>query len=96
MMGLAKVFTSRLFKSATSEKVGGIVHELTEFGVKTKFVAYMTVNKSKDLNQLRDWMSEGKVKTAVDSTFGFKEADKAFEQLKKGSGGGKIIVRVEE
>ncbi|RFN50195.1 hypothetical protein FIE12Z_5552 [Fusarium flagelliforme] len=65
-------------------------------GVKTKFVAYMTVNKSKDLNQLRDWMVEGKVKTVVDSTFGFKEADKAFEQLKKGSSGGKIIVRVEE
>ncbi|MDW1907417.1 hypothetical protein [Vibrio sp. 705] len=32
MMGLAKVFTSSLFKSATSEKVGGIIHELTEFG----------------------------------------------------------------
>ncbi|MDW1928707.1 hypothetical protein R7Z80_23725 [Vibrio sp. 1733] len=32
MMGLAKVFTSSLFKSATSEKVGGIIRELTEFG----------------------------------------------------------------
>ncbi|MBO1664507.1 hypothetical protein JKA13_24750 [Vibrio parahaemolyticus] len=31
-MGLAKVFTKGLFKSATSDKVGGIIHELAEFG----------------------------------------------------------------
>ncbi|CAF3446240.1 unnamed protein product [Fusarium graminearum] len=74
----------------------GIVRPAFLGGVKAKFVSYMTVNKTKDLNQLRDWMVEGKVKTVIDSTFGFKEADKAFESLKKGSSGGKIIVRVEE
>ncbi|KAJ4251015.1 hypothetical protein NW762_011665 [Fusarium torreyae] len=65
-------------------------------GVKSKFLTYATANKSQDLEQLRDWMAEGKVKTVIDSTFSFKEADKAFEHLKKGSSGGKIIVRVEE
>ncbi|KAF0638976.1 hypothetical protein FPSE5266_05447 [Fusarium pseudograminearum] len=74
----------------------GIVRPAFLGGVKAKFVSYMTVNKTKDLNQLRDWMVEGKVKTVIDSTFGFMEADKAFESLKKGSSGGKIIVRVEE
>ncbi|CAF3489173.1 unnamed protein product [Fusarium graminearum] len=74
----------------------GIVRPAFLGGVKAKFVSYMTVNKTKDLNQLRDWMVEGKVKTVIDSTFGFKEADKAFESLKKGSSGGKIIVTVEE
>lgn len=74
----------------------GIVRPAFLGGVKAKFVSYMTVNKTKDLNQLRDWMVEGKVKTVIDSTFRFMEADKAFESLKKGSSGGKIIVRVEE
>ncbi|WZH49398.1 Quinone oxidoreductase [Fusarium acuminatum] len=65
-------------------------------GVKSKFVTYVTANKQKDLDQLRDWMAEGKVKTIVAATYSFQEADKAFEHLKKGSSGGKIIVRVEE
>ncbi|RBA15440.1 hypothetical protein FPRO05_12514 [Fusarium proliferatum] len=64
-------------------------------GVKAKFVTYATANKKKDLDQLRDWLVEGKVKTVIDSTFGFKEADKAFEHLKKGSSGGKVMIHVE-
>ncbi|KAJ9421144.1 chaperonin 10-like protein [Fusarium oxysporum] len=60
-----------------------------------KFVTYATANKKKDLDQLRDWLVEGKVKTVIDSTFGFKEADKAFEHLKKGSSGGKVMIHVE-
>ncbi|KAG9499552.1 hypothetical protein J7337_008009 [Fusarium musae] len=64
-------------------------------GVKAKFATYATANKKKDLDQLRDWLVEGKVKTVIDSTFGFKEADKAFEHLKKGSSGGKVMIHVE-
>ncbi|KAF5024357.1 hypothetical protein F66182_3544 [Fusarium sp. NRRL 66182] len=65
-------------------------------GVKSKFVTYTTANKHQDLEQLRDWLVEGKVKTVIDSEFSFDEADKAIEHLKKGSSGGKIIVRVED
>ncbi|KAF4446887.1 hypothetical protein F53441_9518 [Fusarium austroafricanum] len=64
-------------------------------GVKSKFVTYATANKQKDLDQLRDWMVEGKVKTVIDATFSFDEVDKAIEHLKKGSSGGKVIIRVE-
>ncbi|KAF5676164.1 quinone oxidoreductase [Fusarium heterosporum] len=64
-------------------------------GVKIKFVTYATANKRKDLDQLRDWMVEGKVKTIIAATYSFQEADKAFEYLKKGSSAGKIIIQVE-
>ncbi|KAF4983697.1 hypothetical protein FZEAL_913 [Fusarium zealandicum] len=64
-------------------------------GGKHKFVTFMTNNKRADLEQIRDWMAEGKVRTVVDTVFDFGEADKAFVRLKE-SRGGKIIVRVQE
>ncbi|KAJ5815924.1 hypothetical protein N7447_008157 [Penicillium robsamsonii] len=65
-------------------------------GGKRKFILYMTDNRRADLEQVRDWLVEGKVRTVIDSTFGFEEADKAIEKLREGLGGGKIIVRVPE
>lgn len=65
-------------------------------GGKRKFIPYKTDNKRADLEQVRDWLVDGKVRTIVDSMFGFEEADKAIEKLRKGAGGGKIIVRVQE
>ncbi|KAJ6086405.1 hypothetical protein N7467_005319 [Penicillium canescens] len=65
-------------------------------GGKRKFIPYKTDNRRADLEQVRDWLVEGKVRTVIDSTFGFEEADKAIEKLRDGSGGGKIIVRVQE
>ncbi|KAF4468824.1 quinone oxidoreductase [Fusarium albosuccineum] len=65
-------------------------------GGKHKFINYITANKASDLEQLRDWLVDGKLRTVIDSTFGFEEAGEALERLKKGASGGKIIVRVQE
>ncbi|KAH7018977.1 hypothetical protein EDB80DRAFT_746021 [Ilyonectria destructans] len=64
-------------------------------GGKRKFVAFNIYNDRAALEQIVAWMGEGKVKTVIDSVFDFEDAPKAFEQLKKGSSGGKIIVRVD-
>ncbi|KAK5991883.1 Zinc-type alcohol dehydrogenase-like protein C16A3.02c [Cladobotryum mycophilum] len=65
-------------------------------GGKNKFVMYLTKNNHDDLNQVAQWLGEGKIKTIIDSTFEFDEALKAFTHLKKGSSGGKIIVHVNQ
>ncbi|KAM0420428.1 hypothetical protein ACHAPT_011849 [Fusarium lateritium] len=65
-------------------------------GGKNYFVTFITSNKRDDMGQVRDWLVQGKVRTVVDSVFDFEETDKAFEQLKKGSSGGKIIIRVQK
>jgi NADPH:quinone reductase-like Zn-dependent oxidoreductase len=63
-------------------------------GGKSKFITYMTKNSHEDLAQIAKWLGEGVIKTIVDSTFEFEEAVEAFEHLKKGSSGGKVIVHV--
>ncbi|EEY20400.1 reticulon-4-interacting protein [Verticillium alfalfae VaMs.102] len=65
-------------------------------GVSHKFEAFMTKNSHEDLAQLATWMGEGKVKTVVDSAFGFEQVYEAFEKLKVGSAAGKIVVHVQE
>ncbi|PNP57557.1 hypothetical protein THARTR1_02555 [Trichoderma harzianum] len=63
-------------------------------GGKHQFVMYMTKNDRDDLAQVAKWLADGVIKTVIDSTFEFKEALEAFEHLKKGSSGGKVIVHV--
>ncbi|KAL7796094.1 hypothetical protein V8C37DRAFT_373105 [Trichoderma ceciliae] len=63
-------------------------------GGKSKFITYMTKNNHEDLAQIAKWLAEGVIKTIIDSTFEFKEALEAYQHLKKGSSGGKIIVHV--
>ncbi|RFU78629.1 hypothetical protein TARUN_3599 [Trichoderma arundinaceum] len=63
-------------------------------GGKSKFITYMTKNNHEDFVQLAKWLGEGVIKTIVDSTFEFKEVAEAYEHLKKGSSGGKVIVHV--
>ncbi|KAG7140917.1 Zinc-type alcohol dehydrogenase-like protein C16A3.02c like [Verticillium longisporum] len=65
-------------------------------GVSHKFEAFMTKNSHEDLAQLATWMGEGKVKTVVDSAFGFEQVYEAFEKLKIGSAAGKIVIHVQE
>lgn len=60
-----------------------------------QFVFFLTENKRKDLETVRDWMAEGKLKVNVDSTYSFEEADKAIEHVRKGAAG-KVLVRVQE
>ncbi|KAJ4378042.1 hypothetical protein N0V83_000872 [Neocucurbitaria cava] len=49
-----------------------------------------------DLEQLRDWMKEGKVKGVTDSVWEWEDAPKAFEKLKTGRARGKIIIKVKQ
>ncbi|KAH6981700.1 hypothetical protein BKA56DRAFT_485282 [Ilyonectria sp. MPI-CAGE-AT-0026] len=64
-------------------------------GGRRRFVAFNIYSDRSALEQIAAWMAEGKVKTVIDSVFEFEDAPKAFAQLKKGSSGGKIIVRVD-
>ncbi|GAM87562.1 hypothetical protein ANO11243_055890 [Dothideomycetidae sp. 11243] len=45
-----------------------------------------------DMQQMVDWVKEGKVKVIIDSTFPFEEAVEAYKKLRTGSARGKIIV----
>ncbi|KAL9000965.1 MAG: hypothetical protein Q9169_000449 [Polycauliona sp. 2 TL-2023] len=63
-------------------------------GVKANVKAFWPDQKAADLQQIVEWMREGKVKTVVDSKFPFEEVPKAFEKLKTGRARGKIVVDV--
>ncbi|CAI7570438.1 unnamed protein product [Penicillium bialowiezense] len=63
-------------------------------GGKRKYVVVMTKNDPKQLAQLGQWMSEGKIQVQIDSVFEFHEAPKAFEKLRAGRTRGKLIVHV--
>ncbi|KAH7157330.1 hypothetical protein B0J13DRAFT_581543 [Dactylonectria estremocensis] len=63
-------------------------------GGKRRFVGFNVYNDQKALETVVGWMAEGKVRTVVDSVFEFADVAKAYEKLRKGSSGGKIIVRV--
>ncbi|KAF1821639.1 putative zinc-type alcohol dehydrogenase-like protein C16A3.02c [Dissoconium aciculare CBS 342.82] len=49
-----------------------------------------------DLQQIIDWMQEGKVKAHIDSTFSMQQAPDAFRQLKTGRSRGKVVIQVAE
>ncbi|KAL6874272.1 GroES-like protein [Trichoderma longibrachiatum] len=63
-------------------------------GGRNRLVTFVTANKHDDLAQIAQWLGEGAVRTIIDATFEFEEAVQAFEHLKKGSSGGKVIVHV--
>ncbi|KPM43669.1 hypothetical protein AK830_g2842 [Neonectria ditissima] len=56
-------------------------------------VVRVNVN-SKDLEQVGQWMADGKVRAVVDEKFEWRDAPKAYEKLRKGRTAGKIVVRV--
>lgn len=53
-------------------------------------------NNENDLEQIGEWMKEGKVRTVIESTFALEDAAKAYEKLKTGRTRGKIVVHVTE
>ncbi|KAL8777300.1 MAG: hypothetical protein Q9213_007927 [Squamulea squamosa] len=63
-------------------------------GVKGNVVGFWPDQNQKDLQQIGEWMKEGKVKTVIDTRFPFEDAKLAFEKLKTGRARGKIIVDV--
>ncbi|KUJ20227.1 putative zinc-type alcohol dehydrogenase-like protein C16A3.02c [Mollisia scopiformis] len=50
--------------------------------------------KGQELEQIADWMVEGKIKAVIDSKYKFEEVREAYKRLKTGRAKGKIIVNV--
>ncbi|KAH6676879.1 hypothetical protein F5X68DRAFT_213561 [Plectosphaerella plurivora] len=66
-------------------------------GGKRKFQTFIVKNDHDDLQQISDWIRDGKLKTIIDSTFEFADVPKAYEKLKGQHGQtpfGKIVVHV--
>ncbi|UNI17104.1 NADPH:quinone reductase [Purpureocillium takamizusanense] len=63
-------------------------------GGRNRLLMYLTYTKRQDLEQLAQWLVQGKLRTAVDSTDAFEDAKKAFRRLATGSAAGKVIVHV--
>ncbi|OTB02648.1 hypothetical protein M426DRAFT_322413 [Hypoxylon sp. CI-4A] len=62
-------------------------------GGKRKWEYLVTKNVHEDLDQIAEWMKEGKVKAVIDETFEYENAPKAVEKLKTGRARGKIVVK---
>lgn len=65
-------------------------------GARHKFEFFLTKNSHEDLGQIARWMGEGKVRTIIDSEFGFDDVPAAYRKLKEGSSAGKIVVHVKK
>ncbi|KAJ9200355.1 hypothetical protein DTO166G4_3356 [Paecilomyces variotii] len=63
-------------------------------GGRRKFDILLWRNKKDGLVRVGEWMHEGKIKAALDSTFEFEDAVKAFEKLRTGHARGKIVIHV--
>ncbi|KAH6295144.1 hypothetical protein HBI39_161090 [Parastagonospora nodorum] len=63
-------------------------------GGKAKYQLLMTQASKPNLEQLGQWMQEGKLKPVVDSIFEWEDAPKAYEKLKSGRAKGKIVIKV--
>ncbi|KAH6693804.1 reticulon-4-interacting protein [Plectosphaerella plurivora] len=65
-------------------------------GAQHKLETFLTKNSHEDLAAIAKWMGEGKVKTIVDSVYGFDEVPAAYTKLKEGSAAGKIVIHVQK
>ncbi|PKS05001.1 hypothetical protein jhhlp_008367 [Lomentospora prolificans] len=65
-------------------------------GTTTKFTVFFTPDSRGAMTQISSWMAEEKLRTVIDSEYSFEEVPKALEHLKKGSSGGKVVIRVGE
>jgi NADPH:quinone reductase-like Zn-dependent oxidoreductase len=54
----------------------------------------MLKSNQADIATLGEWMQQGKLRVAVDSTYELEDAVKAFERLRSGRARGKIIIHV--
>jgi NADPH:quinone reductase-like Zn-dependent oxidoreductase len=57
-----------------------------------QLVFYKT--RHENLQQIGEWMQQGKVKAVIDSTYEFDDAVKAFEKLRTNRARGKIVIHV--
>ncbi|KAH7105807.1 hypothetical protein BKA62DRAFT_340617 [Auriculariales sp. MPI-PUGE-AT-0066] len=63
-------------------------------GVRRKFSMAQVNHKIADLQQLADWLAEGKIRPYVDSVHAFEDALQAFERIASFRAHGKVVVRV--
>lgn len=61
-------------------------------GGKRKFLTIFAETKTEQLEQIGQWMSEGKIKAIIDSKYPFEQAVEAFERQKTGRARGKVVV----
>ena len=61
-------------------------------GGKRKFQTIFAATKTEQLQEIGDWMAEGKVKAVIDSKFPFEQAPEAVKRMKTGRAKGKIVV----
>ncbi|PMD41816.1 NAD(P)-binding protein [Hyaloscypha variabilis F] len=63
-------------------------------GAKRRHLTVFGSLKEEDLNQIAEWMVEGKVRAVIDSEYKFEDVREAYRQLKTGRAKGKIVVNV--
>ncbi|KAK0129561.1 hypothetical protein ONS96_000127 [Cadophora gregata f. sp. sojae] len=85
--GSASLETVRVFMSRM------LLPKILGGGVR-KIEAYVTKNIREDLEQITQWIVDGKVKVPLEQVFEYEDVPKAIELLKKGGCKGKIIVHV--
>jgi alkaline phosphatase D len=61
-----------------------------------ELVVLMAKDNKNDLEQIGEWMKEGKVRAVIESTYALEDAAKAYERLKTGRTRGKLVVHVTE
>lgn len=63
-------------------------------GLKGKVDGFWPESKPEHLEQVAEWVKEGKVKVVIDHKFPFEEGNKAMEKLKTGRAKGKVVIDV--
>jgi len=60
-----------------------------------RYLLYLVdATKPENMEQVAQWMAEGKVKLIVDNKFSFEEVPEAFSRLKTSRAKGKILINV--
>ncbi|PVH92309.1 GroES-like protein [Periconia macrospinosa] len=63
-------------------------------GAKRQHATVFGQPKREDLTRLAEWMVEGKIRSVIDSRYGFEDLKDAYRSLKMGRAKGKIILEV--
>ncbi|KAJ4290195.1 hypothetical protein N0V90_010410 [Kalmusia sp. IMI 367209] len=61
-----------------------------------KYYFVQAQNVTKSLDQIAQWMTEGRAKAVIDGRYAFTEVPQAIRKLKQGHSRGKIVIRVAE
>ncbi|KAL5042976.1 zinc-binding dehydrogenase-domain-containing protein [Aspergillus fruticulosus] len=59
-----------------------------------KFEVYFAKSNRAAFEHIAEWMAAGKVRTVIDTIYGFGDMPEAIQKIKSGTATGKIVVRV--